>query len=100
MKRLKLGIWSLEVLFFSRSLDCIALHFNCLPRAAVSDAWLLVSCSLDALLDSGLYTGELTELSGGPGSGKSQVSCSSLPSPSRQPLFCIFFSLSPVHKET
>ncbi|TNN39512.1 DNA repair protein RAD51 4 [Liparis tanakae] len=28
--------------------------------------------SLDALLDSGLYTGELTELSGGPGSGKSQ----------------------------
>uniref|UniRef100_A0A8C3G9X5 DNA repair protein RAD51 homolog 4 n=1 Tax=Cyclopterus lumpus TaxID=8103 RepID=A0A8C3G9X5_CYCLU len=29
--------------------------------------------SLDALLDSGLYTGEITELSGGPGSGKSQV---------------------------
>ncbi|XP_023286660.1 DNA repair protein RAD51 homolog 4 [Seriola lalandi dorsalis] len=29
--------------------------------------------SLDKLLDSGLYTGEITELSGGPGSGKSQV---------------------------
>ncbi|KAK7925248.1 hypothetical protein WMY93_007558 [Mugilogobius chulae] len=28
---------------------------------------------LDELLDSGLYTGELTELSGGPGSGKTQV---------------------------
>ncbi|XP_072313103.1 DNA repair protein RAD51 homolog 4 isoform X1 [Eucyclogobius newberryi] len=28
---------------------------------------------LDELLNSGLYTGELTELSGGPGSGKSQV---------------------------
>ncbi|TWW75209.1 RAD51 -like protein 4 R51H3 [Takifugu flavidus] len=31
------------------------------------------SSSLDKLLDSGFYTGELTELSGGPGSGKSQV---------------------------
>nr|XP_015817404.2 DNA repair protein RAD51 homolog 4 isoform X1 [Nothobranchius furzeri] len=29
--------------------------------------------SLDKLLDSGLYTGEITELSGGPASGKSQV---------------------------
>ncbi|XP_038146690.1 DNA repair protein RAD51 homolog 4 [Cyprinodon tularosa] len=29
--------------------------------------------SLDKLLDSGLYTGEITELSGGAGSGKSQV---------------------------
>ncbi|XP_056140716.1 DNA repair protein RAD51 homolog 4 isoform X2 [Lampris incognitus] len=29
--------------------------------------------SLDKLLDSGLYTGEITELSGSPGSGKSQV---------------------------
>ncbi|XP_068567764.1 DNA repair protein RAD51 homolog 4 [Cebidichthys violaceus] len=29
--------------------------------------------SLDKLLDSGLYTGEITELSGGPGSGKSQA---------------------------
>ncbi|KAF7655897.1 hypothetical protein LDENG_00048320 [Lucifuga dentata] len=29
--------------------------------------------SLDKLLDSGLYTGEITELAGGPGSGKSQV---------------------------
>ncbi|CAL8364494.1 unnamed protein product [Lota lota] len=29
--------------------------------------------SLDKLLDSGLYTGEITELSGGPGTGKSQV---------------------------
>ncbi|KAM8742710.1 DNA repair protein RAD51 homolog 4 isoform 1-T2 [Acanthopagrus schlegelii] len=31
------------------------------------------SPSLDKLLDSGFYTGEITELSGGPGSGKSQV---------------------------
>lgn len=29
--------------------------------------------SLDNLLDSGLYTGEITELTGAPGSGKSQV---------------------------
>ncbi|KAJ3589248.1 hypothetical protein NHX12_010094 [Muraenolepis orangiensis] len=29
--------------------------------------------SLDKLLDSGLYTGEITELSGAPGTGKSQV---------------------------
>ncbi|XP_030216036.1 DNA repair protein RAD51 homolog 4 isoform X3 [Gadus morhua] len=29
--------------------------------------------SLDKLLDSGLYTGEITELSGGPGTGKSQM---------------------------
>uniref|UniRef100_A0A6Q2Y783 RecA family profile 1 domain-containing protein n=1 Tax=Esox lucius TaxID=8010 RepID=A0A6Q2Y783_ESOLU len=29
--------------------------------------------SLDKLLDSGLYTGELTELAGGPGSGKTQM---------------------------
>ncbi|CAN9501073.1 unnamed protein product [Ophioblennius macclurei] len=29
--------------------------------------------SLDKLLDSGLHTGEITELCGGPGSGKSQV---------------------------
>lgn len=29
--------------------------------------------SLDKVLDSGLYTGEVTELAGGPGSGKSQV---------------------------
>lgn len=28
---------------------------------------------LDKLLDSGLYTGEITELAGGPGSGKTQV---------------------------
>lgn len=30
--------------------------------------------SLDQLLDSGLYTGEVTELMGAPGSGKTQVS--------------------------
>ncbi|XP_043910078.1 DNA repair protein RAD51 homolog 4 isoform X2 [Protopterus annectens] len=29
--------------------------------------------NLDKLLDSGLYTGELTELTGGPGSGKTQL---------------------------
>lgn len=32
------------------------------------------SPSLDQLLDSGLYTGEVTELMGAPGSGKTQVS--------------------------
>lgn len=32
------------------------------------------SQSLDQLLDSGLYTGEVTELMGAPGSGKTQVS--------------------------
>ncbi|XP_061607816.1 DNA repair protein RAD51 homolog 4 [Phyllopteryx taeniolatus] len=31
------------------------------------------SSALDALLDSGVYTGEITELAGGPGSGKTQV---------------------------
>lgn len=31
------------------------------------------SPSLDKLLDSGLYTGEITELTGSPGSGKTQV---------------------------
>ncbi|KAG9341437.1 hypothetical protein JZ751_019246 [Albula glossodonta] len=31
------------------------------------------NASLDKLLDSGLYTGELTELAGAPGSGKTQV---------------------------
>lgn len=30
--------------------------------------------SLDQLLDAGLYTGEVTELAGAPGSGKTQVS--------------------------
>ncbi|XP_021271746.1 DNA repair protein RAD51 homolog 4 isoform X2 [Numida meleagris] len=30
-------------------------------------------CSLDQLLDAGLYTGEVTELAGAPGSGKTQV---------------------------
>lgn len=29
--------------------------------------------SLDKLLDAGLYTGEVTEIVGGPGSGKTQV---------------------------
>nr|XP_061818718.1 DNA repair protein RAD51 homolog 4-like isoform X1 [Nerophis lumbriciformis] len=31
--------------------------------------------NLDVLLDSGVYTGEITELAGGPGSGKSQQVC-------------------------
>lgn len=35
---------------------------------------LCPSHSLDQLLDSGLYTGEVTELMGAPGSGKTQVS--------------------------
>lgn len=30
-------------------------------------------CSLDKLLDSGLYTGEVTEIMGASGSGKTQV---------------------------
>lgn len=34
----------------------------------------LCVCSVDNLLDSGLYTGEITELCGGPGTGKTQVS--------------------------
>ena len=35
---------------------------------------MCLTCSLDQLLDSGLYTGEVTELMGAPGSGKTQVS--------------------------
>lgn len=31
------------------------------------------AASLDKLLDAGLYTGEVTEIVGGPGSGKTQV---------------------------
>lgn len=55
-----------------------ALRFSCtewiLTRlAVVSNESHLVFRSLDKLLDSGFYTGEITELSGGPGSGKSQV---------------------------
>ncbi|XP_066551877.1 DNA repair protein RAD51 homolog 4 isoform X2 [Amia ocellicauda] len=39
-----------------------------------STAILSTGCaSLDKLLDTGLYTGEVTELAGGPGSGKTQV---------------------------
>lgn len=41
--------------------------------AVVSNDGHFASPSLDKLLDSGFYTGELTELSGGAGSGKSQV---------------------------
>lgn len=38
------------------------------------DPFLLsFAVSLDKLLDTGLYTGELTEIVGGPGSGKTQV---------------------------
>lgn len=33
----------------------------------------VINPSLDKLLDSGLYTGELSELVGGPGTGKTQV---------------------------
>lgn len=63
--------------------------------AVVSNESHPVSCSLDKLLDSGLYTGEITELSGGPGSGKSQVSLPCLPSPSLiipAPLISLFLS--------
>lgn len=59
--------------------------------------------SLDQLLDSGLYTGEVTELMGAPGSGKTQVSgteerkvavggtwclqaCKTCPAPNLEPL--------------
>lgn len=44
--------------------------------ALVSNNLHFVFHSLDKLLDSGFYTGEITELSGGPGSGKSQVDIS------------------------
>jgi len=40
----------------------------------VGNPTLCSTHSLDQLLDSGLYTGEVTELMGGPGSGKTQVS--------------------------
>lgn len=42
-------------------------------RRGVDDPTLCPSHSLDQLLDSGLYTGEVTELMGAPGSGKTQV---------------------------
>lgn len=58
------------------------------PTAVGNDSHL-VSYSLDKLLDSGLYTGEITELSGGPGSGKSQVNVCELLPPS---LIIPFFS--------
>lgn len=67
---------------FVDSTDVRGLNSLLHQMAAVSNELHLVSCSLDKLLDSGLYTGEITELSGGPGSGKSQVNISYLPSPS------------------
>ncbi|XP_068188138.1 DNA repair protein RAD51 homolog 4 isoform X2 [Antennarius striatus] len=45
----------------------------CRPTPRSWPAGVPSPTSLDKLLDSGLYTGEITELSGGPGSGKSQV---------------------------
>ncbi|KAK2505646.1 hypothetical protein MC885_003988 [Smutsia gigantea] len=68
-------------------------RFVCVPGAAESDdelghhkgLWTVWSslplasfssssaASLDKLLDAGLYTGEVTEIVGGPGSGKTQV---------------------------
>lgn len=50
---------------------------RCLCHSAgrcVDNPTLCSTCSLDQLLDSGLYTGEMTELMGAPGSGKTQVS--------------------------
>ncbi|XP_061754866.1 DNA repair protein RAD51 homolog 4 isoform X3 [Nerophis ophidion] len=42
-------------------------------QASIADWGPCLTFSLDVLLDSGVYTGEITELAGGPGSGKSQV---------------------------
>lgn len=67
---------------FVGSTDVLGLNSLLHWMAVVSNELYLVSCSLDKLLDSGLYTGEITELSGGPGSGKSQVNISYLPSSS------------------
>lgn len=47
-------------------------HSGC--RGVDNNPTLCPSHSLDQLLDSGLYTGEVTELMGAPGSGKTQVS--------------------------
>lgn len=81
----------------------------CLGAAASHCGWgridgptLCCTHSLDQLLDSGLYTGEVTELMGAPGSGKTQVSgteerkvavggtwclqaCKTCPAPNRKP---------------
>lgn len=62
---------------------------QCLEGMSCSTSWLLLppyspvpwidslphfsAISLDKLLDAGLYTGEVTEIVGGPGSGKTQV---------------------------
>ncbi|XP_040389084.1 DNA repair protein RAD51 homolog 4 isoform X2 [Cygnus olor] len=43
------------------------------PREHIDGPTLCCTRSLDQLLDSGLYTGEVTELMGAPGSGKTQV---------------------------
>lgn len=39
----------------------------------MNNTWYFVLSSLDELLDGGLYTGELTEIVGAAGVGKSQV---------------------------
>lgn len=54
------------------------------------------SPSLDKLLDSGFYTGELTELAGGPGSGKSQVGFSEHGIARHQPSVNVFAASSGV----
>ncbi|CAM9256112.1 unnamed protein product [Lampetra planeri] len=57
-------------------------QFAAFPSSAADAYEELLSCTailptgcsrLDSLLDSGLYTGELTELAGGPATGKTQV---------------------------
>ncbi|XP_063060080.1 DNA repair protein RAD51 homolog 4 [Engraulis encrasicolus] len=50
--------------------SCADLYEELLSSTAILSTGI---SSLDKLLDSGLYTGEITELTGGPGSGKTQV---------------------------
>lgn len=66
------------ILFTPRLLLIGSADWRVCPRAValVSNNSHFVFHSLDKLLDSGFYTGEITELSGGPGSGKSQVDIS------------------------
>ena len=46
-------------------------HIIITPSLSVTNSF--ISCSLDHLLDGGIYTAEVTELVGCAGSGKTQV---------------------------
>lgn len=79
---------------------CCFPHPSLSGRGRVDGPTLCCTHSLDQLLDSGLYTGEVTELMGAPGSGKTQVSgmeerkvvvggtwcLQACPAPNREPL--------------